>query len=113
MTILKPPSQPERLNFAQILANGQPLPQLTPDLLDQINASEAAEHAAISKEEVLGMLEANSGAVAAGLNGLTDEQLDASEEFFGQRINVEGVVAGLVVSHVREHVETIRSVLQG
>jgi hypothetical protein len=101
------------LSFAQMLANGQPLPQFTPDMLDQMNAREAAEHADVSKEQVLDMLEAKSRSVAEGLSALTDAQLDASGEFFGHRLTGEGVVAGLVVSHVREHVESIRSVIQG
>jgi hypothetical protein len=101
------------LGFAQMLANGQPLPQLAPDMLHQMNAREAVENAAVSKEDVLGMLDANCGAVVTGLNNLTDEQLDASGDFFGRQLTAEGVVAGLVLGHAREHLESIRLVLQG
>lgn len=99
------------LGLAQLLANGQPMPQFTPDLLNQMNAREAAEHAAASKEDVLGLLDANCGTVAAGLANLTDEQLDVSGDFFGHPLTVEGAVAGLVVRHIREHIESIKSVL--
>ena len=100
------------LGFVQMLANGQALPQLTPDMLNQMNAREAVEHAAVSKEDVLSMLDTNCGAVAAGLIDLTDAQLDAAGDFFGHRLTVEDLVAGVVVNHVREHVESIRLVMQ-
>ncbi len=101
------------LAFAQMLAKGQALPPLTPEVLEQMNARQAAEHADATKEEVLALLEANCGAVTAGLSGLTDEQLDAEREFFGHKVTVEAVVAGVVVNHVREHGASIRSVSQG
>ncbi len=101
------------LAFVQMLAHGQALPPLTPAALEQMNVRQAAEHANANKEEVLALLEANCGAVTAGLNALTDEQLDALRDFFGHQVTVEAVVAGVVINHVREHSASIRSVLQG
>jgi hypothetical protein len=98
------------LAFAQMLAHGQALPPLTPAALEQMNTRQAAEHAEVTREEVLALLEANCGAVTAGLHDLSDEQLDAERDFFGRKVTVEAVVAGLVINHVREHSASIRSI---
>jgi hypothetical protein len=100
------------LSFAQMMANGQPLPHMAPGGLDELNAREAVLHANTSKEEVLGLLDANCRAVAAGLGNLTDKQLDTVADFFGQQMTVEGMLNGILIGHTLEHVESMRAVMQ-
>ncbi len=99
------------LSFAQMMATGRPLPHLAPGALDEMNAREAVEHAGTSKEEVLGLLDANCPTVTAGLANLTDEQLDTVADFFGNQMPVEGMIKGILIGHTLEHVESIQAVL--
>ncbi len=101
------------LSFAQMMGNGQPLPHMAPGGLDELNAREAAVHANTTKEEVLGLLEANCHAVTAGLGAMTDGQLDTVADFFGQQVTVEGMIRGVLIGHTLEHVESIKAVMGG
>jgi len=100
--------------FVEMLANGQPLPPLTAEMLDQMNAQHASEHANCTRAETLALLRANSATTARMLRGLSDEQLDRSAPIpllGGATVTAEQFGNGLLVQSVQEHVDSIRAAL--
>ncbi len=96
------------LSLAQVIAAGEPLPVLTPEWMNAANAQQAAEHAHATRDEVLGLLEANYSTVVAALSALSDEQLAAPRDFFGHPATAEQGVAYLMIHHVADHAASIK-----
>src|SRR5688572_10408131 len=55
---------PVEIELAQVLAGGQPVTGVTMDDIYAMNATHAAEHAAVTKAAALDLLRANSAAAA-------------------------------------------------
>jgi hypothetical protein len=66
---------PVEIELAQVLAGGQPVTGVTMDDIHAMNATHAAEHAAVTKPAALDLLRDNSATAAAAIRALTDEQL--------------------------------------
>src|SRR5215208_2850925 len=66
---------PVEIQLAQILAGGQPVTGVTMDDITAMNATHAAEHAAVTKAAALELLRTNSMVAAAAIRALSDEQL--------------------------------------
>lgn len=66
---------PVEIQLAWKLAAGQPITGVTAADIDAMNARHAVESSAVTKEETLDLLEHNSGAAAAAIRALTDEEL--------------------------------------
>jgi DinB family protein len=66
---------PLEIQLAQIVAGGNPVIGVTMDDVHAMNATHAAEHAAVTKAVALDLLHANSKAAAAAIRALSDEQL--------------------------------------
>ena len=101
-------------HFVEMLANGQPLPPLTAEMIDQGNAQHAVEHANCTRPETLALLRANSATAASMLRGLSDEQLDRSAPLAllgGASMTAEQFAGGLLVQSVQDHVNSIRAAL--
>jgi hypothetical protein len=69
---------PIEMQFAQLLANGQPIAGVAWDDVHAINAKHAQEQDAVTKADALDLLRRNSAAAAEAIRALTDEQLDAA-----------------------------------
>jgi len=67
---------PLEIQLAQLLAAGKPIEGVTWDVVDGINATHAAEHAAVTKAAALELLRRNSTAAAAAIRALSDEELE-------------------------------------
>jgi|SRR5581483_1472943 len=67
---------PIEMQFAQMLAAGQPIAGVAWDDVHAINASHAREHDATTRAEALDLLRRNSAAAAEAIRALSDEQLD-------------------------------------
>jgi hypothetical protein len=67
---------PLEIQLAQTLAAGEPVAGVTWDAVHEINAAQAKEHDAVTKQAAVGLLRRNSAAAAAAVRALTDEQLD-------------------------------------
>ena len=101
-------------HFVEMLANGKPLPPLSGEMIDQLNAQHAREHANCTRAETLALLRANSATTASMLRGLSDEQLDRSAPLAllgGASVTAEQFGNGLLVQSVQEHVDSIRAAL--
>lgn len=67
---------PLEIQLAQGLAAGKPIAGVAWSDVHAINARHAAEHAAVTKQEALDLLDQNSRAAAAAIRALGDEELD-------------------------------------
>ena len=66
---------PIEIDIAQTVANGKPITGLTMDDVHALNAKHAVDNAAVTKEEAIALVRANSAAAAAAIRALSDEQL--------------------------------------
>jgi uncharacterized damage-inducible protein DinB len=94
--------------FIQLAIAGQPLPALTMELMDDLNAEQATRYAGAGREGALEMLRRNGATTAALLRTLSDAQLDTRTVFFGHPITVEGMVQNALVAHAEEHLASIQ-----
>ena len=67
---------PPELDLVKILASGQPITGVTPEMVDQMNAEHAREHAHCAKEETIAILRRNSALLVSAIRELSDEELD-------------------------------------
>jgi len=100
--------------IVKTVASGQPMPHFTLDMLNQMNAQHAKEHAACTKSETLALHKKNAGAAAAIVRGLSDAELQKSGKVLADAppINVEGIVTGILIHHIDEHVGSIRKTVR-
>src|SRR3954470_16314376 len=66
---------PLEIQLAQKLATGNAITGVTWDIVASMNAGHAKEHAAVTKEAALELLQRNSAAAAAAIRALSDEEL--------------------------------------
>ena len=69
---------PIEMQFAQLLADGQPIAGVSWDNVHAINASHAQEQDGVTKQAAIDLLRKNSAAAADGIRALTDTQLDTA-----------------------------------
>lgn len=98
------------LGFIRLIVAGQPLPELSEDILNQGNAQHAIEHADCTPQEVLALLDSNGATAAAYVRGLDDGQLDRSAVLFGEQRTVQEVIEYLLIGHVYEHLRSMQEV---
>lgn len=91
------------------IANGQQLPPLTPELLDQGNAAHAQQVAGCTKQEVLEAMRTGGQKAAALVRGLSDEQLARTGTLFGNQFTAQGVVENILIGHVQQHMQSIQA----
>ncbi len=101
---------PITFSFVQMILRGESFPAPDAAAMHRLNAEQATEHAGAGRDEVLALLESEGAALAAGLGGLTDEQLDCPGTLFGYPLTAQMAIEGIVLRHIREHLATIQSV---
>jgi hypothetical protein len=69
---------PIEVDVARAIAGGNPITDVTWDVIRNINANHAAEHLGVTKEAALELLIRNSRAAATGVRAFTDEELDTA-----------------------------------
>jgi hypothetical protein len=67
---------PIEMQFAQLVANGQPISGVAWDDVHAINAKHAQDNDGVTKADALDLLRRNSAAAADAIRSLIDEQLD-------------------------------------
>jgi hypothetical protein len=92
------------------LAEGKPGPNMPLKALDDMNAQHAKEHAACTKAETLALHKKNAAAAAALLRTLDDAAFDRSSKVFSEAPPMSaGQMAGILSSHIDEHLNSIRA----
>ena len=100
-------------NIVKMLADGQSVPNFTAQMLDELNAKHATEHAGCTKAETLALHKQGAAKAAAVLRSLSDEQLgNRGTVFMGAPpMSAEEFVTGALIGHMDEHFGSIRKTI--
>jgi hypothetical protein len=101
--------------LAKTIASGQAMPHFTMAMLDEMNAKHAQEYANCTKAETLALHRQNAASAAAIVRGLDDAALDRSGPVLAGMppMSAEQLAGGLLVSHIDEHLGSIRATVGG
>jgi hypothetical protein len=105
---------PTLFGLAQLVANGQPLPDVTMDMIDAVNAKHAEEFFSVSREETLAELRTQVAATVAAIRSLTDEQLDRTAPMAlvgGALWSTADIIERILIGHPQQHGDSIRATL--
>ena len=102
--------------LVQLIANGQPVPPITMEMIDAGNAQHAKEFANVSREETLAALRTEGQAAVEMVRGLTDEQLDRTAPMAfagGAEWTTAEVIERVLIGHPQMHGASIEAVIGG
>jgi hypothetical protein len=106
---------PLEMQLAQGLASGKPITGVSSDTVHEINAKHAIEHAAVTREAALELLQDNSVAAAAAIRGLGDEELDRAATvslYADAPLTCQFFLEDHPVRHSYHHLARIRAALE-
>jgi hypothetical protein len=90
--------------MAQAAGTGAPMPALTMDALNQMNADHAKQYANVSRDETLALLRETAGSAAATVRSLSDEQLNGKAVMpFGAEMTAEQIIENALIGHLIGH----------
>jgi hypothetical protein len=94
-----------------MIVEGQKLPEMTMEQIDEANAQHAKEHADCTKEEVLTLLKQNGAAFSDYVSELTDEELDraAHLNLIGCNISTEQFIENVIMKSGEEHLANMKT----
>ncbi len=103
------------IELVRQLASGQPITDVTWEIVDQMNAQHAQTHAATRKEEALELLRRNSAQAAAAIRELSDEQLDRAAPIslnWNAPLTTQYFIEEHPIGHSFRHLANIRAGLE-
>jgi hypothetical protein len=90
--------------MVQAAATGGPMPPITADGLNQMNAEHAKQFASASKDETLKLLNETTPQAASVVRGLSDEQLGRKATLpLGMELSAEQIVENVLIGHLAGH----------
>ena len=97
--------------IVKTVASGQSVPNFTMDMLHDMNAKHAQEHAKATKAETVALHKKSAAAASAVLRGLSDADYAKSGTVLGGMppMSAEQVVGGILLRHIDEHLGSIRA----
>ena len=97
--------------MTKTIASGQTLPPFTMAMLDEMNAKHAKEAAGCTKAETLALHQKGAAGAAAMVRGLSDAELDKTGTLLtGMPVmTVQQIVEGVLINHIGEHLDSIRT----
>ena len=102
---------PIEVDLARAIASGKAVTDVTWEVVAELNAGHAREHAGITKAEALAVLRTNCRQAAAAVRALSDEDLDQAAPFslsFGAPVTAQFVVEDHALRHSWHHLARIR-----
>ena len=105
---------PIEMSVVQKAVEGLAITDVTWEVVAQINATHAREHAAVSKLEALELLERNSREAARGIRGFTSSDLARAVPFslcYDAPMTVQFIIEDHPVRHAWHHLARIRHAL--
>ena len=99
--------------IVKTVASGQSMPNFTMDMLHDMNAKHAQEHAKATKAETVALHKKSAAAAAAVLRGLSDADYAKSGTVIAglPPMSAEQVVGGILLRHIEEHLGSIRGTI--
>jgi len=97
--------------IVKTVAAGQSIPNFTMAMLDESNAKHAREFVGCTKAETLALHEKGVTAAATVVRGLSDVELERSGTVLTGMppMTTQQVVEGVLISHIGEHLGSIRA----
>jgi len=105
---------PIEVGLAQTVAGGKAAPEVTWELVAEINAKHAQEQAGVTKAAALERLRRNSKEAAAAVRVFTDEELDTAAPVglsFGAPVTAQFIIEDHALRHSWHHLAGIRRAL--
>ncbi len=101
------------LRYFQGMVDGQPLPVVVKEELDQINAATGQRNAYADRNETLEILRRDGETAARFVAGLTDEQLQQVGAYVDwiPEMSVEHWVERVLIGHIRGHMASMRAIV--
>ena len=100
----------------QSIANGEPLPPMSREIIDHMNAEHAERFANVSKEETLEALRDGAEAAEKVISSLSDEQLARESNplraLGGRGATARQFIETLLIAHPRQHLPAIREAVE-
>jgi len=103
---------PIEIELARAIAAGNAVTDVTWDVVADLNAGHARDHARVTKAEALTLLRKNSREAAEATRGFTDPQLDQAAPFslsYGAPMTAQFVLEDHAVRHSWHHLARIRA----
>jgi hypothetical protein len=97
--------------IVKTVAAGQSIPGFTLEMLHAGNAKHAQDFANVTKVETLALHEKGAAAAAATVRALSDADLERSGTVFtgAPPMSAQQVIEGVLISHIGEHMGSIRA----
>ena len=105
---------PVEIDLARTIASGKAVTDVTWDVVAEMNATHAREHAEVTKAAALELLRRNSRQAAAAVRAFTDYDLDRAAPFslsFGAPVTAQFVIEDHALRHSWHHLARIRATL--
>jgi len=102
---------PVEIDLARAIAGGNAVTDVTWEVVAELNAGHAREHANVKKADALQLLRANSRQAAEAVRAFSDEQLDRAAPFslsFGAPVTAQFVLEDHAVRHSWHHLARIK-----
>jgi DinB superfamily len=105
---------PIEIDVARSIASGKAVRDVTWDVVAELNAKHAHEHAGVTKAAALELLRRNSHEAANAVRAFTDDELDQAAPFslsFGAPVTAQLVIEDHALRHSWHHLARIRAAL--
>jgi len=105
---------PIEIGLARAVAGGNAAPEVTWELVADINAKHAQEQAEVTKAAALELLRRNSAEAAAAVRTFTDDELDGTAPVglsFGAPVTAQFIIEDHALRHSWHHLAGIRRAL--
>lgn len=105
---------PIEMDVIRTALKGQPITNVTWDVVAQINATHAREYASVSKSEALDLLARNSREASQEIRRLTDAELARAVPFslsYGAPMTVQFIIEDHPMRHPWHHLARVRKTL--
>ena len=105
---------PIEVDLARAIASGKAVTDVTWQVVAELNAGHAREHARVTKADALELLRRNSRQAADAVRTFSDEELDRAAPFslsFGAPVTAQFVVEDHALRHSWHHLARIRRAL--
>ena len=106
---------PIEVDLARAIAGGNAVTDVTWQVVAELNAGHAREHANVTKAEALELLRKNSRQAAATVRAFSDEELDGAAPFslsFGAPVTAQFVIEDHALRHSWHHLARIRAAVE-
>ena len=101
----------EAVDLARMIVKGENLPEFTMNQLVEMANAHARQHAACTRDEVLGLLRRNGAALVEYVAGLSDAELDRTGHLAlaGGKMSAQQLVEAVILSSGGEHFASMKT----